>query len=166
MPDLEPDCGRCDALCCVLHAFDASEAFAFDKPACTVCPNLAEDNSCSVHDRLGKLGMQGCISYDCRGAGQRLTQTVFAGRSWRDDPGLLPAMDDAFRMLRRLHEAMHLLSLTRMLPLSPAQVAQREELMTSLAADRDEDALQVADGVLAAFAAFIASLREVVKPRR
>jgi hypothetical protein len=72
--DLRPDCARCDALCCVLLAFDASDAFAFSKPACAPCRNLADDNRCRVHSTLAEQGFSGCVAFDCQGAGRRITR--------------------------------------------------------------------------------------------
>lgn len=170
MTDLTPDCARCDALCCVLLAFDASDAFAFDKPACTACRHLAQDNACRIHADLGQQGFRGCVLFDCHGAGQRITGQVFKGRSWRDDPGLMPAMTEAFRTLRRLHEAALLLQQVARLPLSSAQQASRHRLLADLDLDGDWTearlhALSVGPQ-LQAVSAFLASLRETVRPSR
>ena len=171
MTDLSPDCARCDALCCVLLAFDASAAFGFDKPACTACRHLAPDNACTIHPDLTAQGFRGCVLFDCHGAGQRITGQVFKGRSWRDDPTLMPAMTDAFRTLRRLHEAAVLLDQAANLPLTPAQHSTRQTLRTDLDLHRDwsETALYaLADGPLfKSVTGFFASLRGAVTvPRR
>ena len=164
--ELRPDCARCDALCCVVLAFDASSAFAFSKPACVPCRNLSADNTCTVHEGLAEQGFRGCAVYDCNGAGQRLTGQVFKNRSWRDDPGLLPAIDAAFRVMRRLHDAVVLLTQAERLPLSPEQEQTRADLLIRLDASRDrsEAALQDLDTGpdLKAVAAFLASLRPTV----
>ena len=168
MTDLTPDCARCDALCCVLLAFDASDAFGFDKPACTACTHLAPDNACRIHAGLDQQGFRGCVLFDCHGAGQRITGQVFAGRSWRDDPGLMPDMTDAFRTLRRLHEAALLLQQAARLPLSPAQEASRHRLLANLDLGRDwtEAGLHAlsAGPQFQAVSAFLASLRETLRP--
>jgi hypothetical protein len=168
-PDLRPDCTRCDALCCVLLAFDASDAFAFSKPACAPCRNLAPDNTCKVHATLADQGFSGCAAFDCQGAGQRITGQVFKGRSWRDDPALLPAIDAAFRVMRRLHDAVALLQQAASLPLSPGQDRTRLDLLHRLDANRDwtEGALQaLGHGPdLKAVTAFLASLRPIVRPK-
>jgi hypothetical protein len=171
--DLRPDCSRCDALCCVLLAFDASPAFAFDKPACAPCRNLAPDNRCTIHAKLADLGFGGCSIYDCQGAGQRVTGQVFKGRSWRNDPTLLPEMEMAFRTMRRLHDAVALLNAAGRLPL-PAEAEQtRRDLLTRLDASRnwtpnDLRALETGPE-LRAVAPFLASLRGIpglTPPRR
>jgi hypothetical protein len=109
--DLVPDCGRCAAVCCVATAFDASEDFAFAKPANAPCKNLTRDCRCAIHDELVPRGMSGCAVYDCYGAGQRVTR-AFA------DPDERNA---AFMRLRVAHELLWLLA--GALPLAPPSLA-------------------------------------------
>ena len=68
--DLQPDCARCAALCCVALAFDRSDRFAYDKPACEPCRNLGGDDRCRIYDRREREGFSGCIRFDCQGARQ------------------------------------------------------------------------------------------------
>ncbi len=89
-PPLRGDCERCAALCCVAVAFDRSELFGFDKAADAPCRNLDGAHGCTIHDHLAASGFRGCAAYDCYGAGQAVTQEMFGGRSWRDEPALLP----------------------------------------------------------------------------
>lgn len=165
LPDLTPDCANCDALCCVLLAFDASEAFAIDKPACTACPNLAGDNRCTIHASLNANGFKGCVTFDCHGAGQRFRK-IFK-RSWRDDPALMPAMDQAFRSLRQCHETLTLLLQAANLPLTPAQESTRQSLLETLAKDRTAADLLGPEpqAALTQARAYFASLRGAI-PRR
>ena len=72
------------------------------------------------------------MRFDCLGAGQAVVQEVFSGRSWRDDPALLPPMMEAFRAMRRVRELAQLLDAARRLPLSPAPDARRAELAAAL----------------------------------
>jgi hypothetical protein len=116
--DLEPDCPSCAALCCVVFAFDKSESFAIDKAAGVVCPNLENSGKCSIFDNRDAMGFKGCITYNCHGAGQRITQEVFNGKSWRNDPALTLRMGSALSVLRRIHEQLLLLRSARQLPLS------------------------------------------------
>jgi hypothetical protein len=165
VPDLAPDCSRCDALCCILLAFDASDAFADDKPACEACRHLDGNNACRIHADLSGHGFQGCAVYTCYGAGQRITQSLFKGRSWRDDAKVLPAMEDAFRSLRRLHEAAWLLHEAARLPLPPDKERQRLHLISVLDAGRDwtETSLRSAGlaEALKSVQQFLASLRDL-----
>ena len=107
--ELRADCTRCCALCCVGPAFDADQGFGFNKPAHTPCANLDGDFRCAIHDELRRRGFPSCQTFDCYGAGQRVTQRLFAGKSWKTSPELAVRMFDAYRKYRSLHELMALL---------------------------------------------------------
>jgi len=102
--ELRADCSRCVGLCCVAPSFSRSSEFAFDRAAGTPCRHLQADDRCGIHDRLRASGMSGCTSYDCFGAGQRVTQELYPGRSWRDDPTLATAMFADFWAAQTVHE--------------------------------------------------------------
>ena len=89
---LEADCSRCAALCCVVPAFSRSSDFAIDKPAGTPCPHLAADDRCGIHAELRGRGFAGCTAYDCFGAGQQVTQVTFGGVGWRASPDVAVAV--------------------------------------------------------------------------
>lgn len=97
-PDLVPDCGSCNAVCCIATSFDASEDFALAKSAGTPCPNL-DGNRCSIHPERVARGYLGCTLYDCYGAGPAISRTHLEGA----------ARDEAFRRLQRLHELLWML---------------------------------------------------------
>ncbi len=101
---LRPDCSSCFALCCTAFGFARSADFAIDKPAATPCPNLGQDFSCIIHDRLRPRGFRGCTVFDCFGAGQAVSQQLFAGISWREAPDSRRDMFAAFKVVRQLHE--------------------------------------------------------------
>lgn len=166
-PALTPDCGACAALCCVALAFDKGADFAIDKPAGTPCPNLA-GHACSIHADLADRGFPGCARYDCRGAGQRVTQEVFAGRSWQDDPKRLGPMMAAFRDMRDVQARLELLTAAAALPLATSDAAQRDRLERALWPDT-LDAATLEGFATSALAreidAFIASLRRYVPAR-
>lgn len=122
---LRADCSRCVALCCVALAIDRSALFSFDKPAGAPCTYLTADDRCGVHADLAARGCAGCARYDCFGAGQAVTQTVFPGLSWRDGPETARAMFRAFATLRTIHELLFLLRAAARLELSPGQHRQR-----------------------------------------
>jgi uncharacterized protein YjbI with pentapeptide repeats len=109
-------------LCCVALAFARSADFAFDKAAGDPCRNLLADHRCAIHTDLRATGMAGCTTYDCFGAGQHVTGTTFAGRTWRDGPDTGAAMFAAFGVMRRLHEALWYLACARALDL-PRELA-------------------------------------------
>ena len=119
--ELHADCSRCAALCCVALAFDRSDKFAIDKASGEVCRHLNERNGCRIHAERAARGFSGCITYDCLGAGQRVTQEVFQGRTWRDDLSLIEPMTNAFNTMRRVHDLLLLLKEAKRLPLIPPE---------------------------------------------
>jgi uncharacterized protein YjbI with pentapeptide repeats len=127
--DLEPDCGRCFALCCVAPAFSRSADFALDKPPGTPCPNLDPGFRCVIHQQLRERGFPGCSAYDCFGAGQKVAQHTFAGVDWRTAPETAELMFSAFTVVRNLHEL--LWHLREALAL-PAAAALHGELQDAL----------------------------------
>ncbi|PYG30336.1 hypothetical protein [Pelagimonas varians] len=131
--DLTADCSRCAALCCMALAFDKGADFALDKPAGVGCVNLRGDFGCQIHDSRIDAGFSGCLKFDCLGAGQRITQEVFAGVDWRDTPAAIPDIIEAFRILREVHRLHELLGFAADLPLAPAQRDLLHALMEELA---------------------------------
>ena len=101
---LRPDCGNCFALCCTAFGFTRSADFPVDKPAGSPCQNLAPDFSCTIHDSLRPRGFRGCTVFDCFGAGQNVSQGLFAGKSWLESPDTKNDMFAAFAAARQLHE--------------------------------------------------------------
>jgi hypothetical protein len=128
--ELRADCSRCAGLCCVAPAFAASADFAIDKPAGTPCRHLAEDFRCGIHDRLRDRGFPGCTVFDCFGAGQRITQGTFDGRSWRETPELASAQFAVLPVVRQLHEVLWYLAeaAERPVGLDAEVTALREEV--------------------------------------
>jgi hypothetical protein len=101
---LRADCERCVGLCCVAPAFAESAEFAFDKFAGDACPNLSDANRCTIHARLREAGFPGCVTYDCFGAGQRVSSELLPGDDWRADEPTANALFAAFDLVRPLHE--------------------------------------------------------------
>lgn len=104
MTALRADCSSCFGLCCVAPAFTRSADFALDKPAGEPCPNLLVDFRCGIHEMLRPQGFPGCTVFDCLGAGQKVAQVTYHGRSWRDAPDTAPEMFEVFGVMRQLHE--------------------------------------------------------------
>ena len=125
---LQADCSRCAALCCVGPAFAASADFAIDKPAGRPCPNLQLDSRCGIHARLRESGFRGCTVYDCFGAGQRVTAATRtadgSATDWRRSPDRAVAMFDALTTTRVLHELLWYLHAALDLPATASLHAQ------------------------------------------
>jgi uncharacterized protein YjbI with pentapeptide repeats len=102
--NLQADCKKCFALCCVALYFSATEGFPVNKDAGKPCINLQNDFCCSVHVNLEKKGLKGCIAYDCLGAGQKVAQVTYGGRDWKQAPESAKQMFEAFIIMRQLHE--------------------------------------------------------------
>lgn len=129
---LRSDCERCAALCCVAFAFDRSNSFAIAKEAGSPCPHLDRCGSCNIHADRADVGFGGCVHYDCLGAGQRVVQVFFGGKSWLEDGDLLAPMLDAFFIARLAHEHLELLALATAIPLSKDRERQRRTLFLSM----------------------------------
>jgi hypothetical protein len=91
------DCSRCCGLCCVAPAFLAVQGFGRDKPAETPCLHLTRAGRCTIHARRTALGYTSCIGFDCFGAGQWITQDLFAGARWSDSRQIGDRMFAAYR---------------------------------------------------------------------
>jgi len=164
---LRADCTRCAALCCVALAFDRSELFGFDKPAGEPCRHLSGQDRCRIHAQRDARGFGGCVAYDCLGAGQYVTQELFGGRSWRDDPALLSPMLEAFAAVREAHELAAILRQAADLPLPARDRRTLRGLERGLAVavaahgDRARMAAMLEDA-----RRFLTSLRAIVAGRR
>ncbi len=135
LPALTDDCANCAALCCVAYPFDADEDFGILKQSDTPCPHLDGKFGCSQHADLAQRGFGGCVAYSCAGAGQRVTQELFDGEKWRDDPDLLGHMTYALRVLRPIHEALTLLQEAATLSLPQSVTTQGAALTAALCPD-------------------------------
>lgn len=102
--DLKPDCEKCFGLCCTALYFSAAEGFPQDKVAGKPCVNLKEDFRCKVHDSLNKKGLKGCTSYECLGAGQKVSKVTYDGHSWREKQETANEMFEVFIIMKQLHE--------------------------------------------------------------
>jgi hypothetical protein len=140
MSRFEPDCARCVGLCCVALPFRPSNGFAFAKDAGEPCRHLDESYRCSIHASLREAGMGGCTSYECFGAGQHVTQVVYAGASWRGWPDGGAEMFSVFAVVQRLHEMLVLLDQASALVPGP-ELTGLTERVSSHASGRPDDIL-------------------------
>jgi hypothetical protein len=129
---LRADCSRCAGLCCVVHAFYSVQGFAFDKPAHSACRYLTLENRCAIHTGLASRGFPGCVAFDCYGAGQRVTQELLNGMSWRtSDETAIQNLFSAYTAFLALHRLMAMLELaeaTVSAPLDTQMRLKREQL--------------------------------------
>ncbi|GGR44596.1 hypothetical protein J2S40_004081 [Nocardioides luteus] len=108
--ELSADCSSCFGLCCVALTLVKSADFPRDKPAGEPCEHLDDHDACRIHPALRDHGYKGCTVFDCFGAGQKVSQHTFSGRSWREDPQVRAEMFTIFPLVRRLHELLWYLS--------------------------------------------------------
>jgi len=115
-PSLVADCEQCFGLCCVLLPFSAVSGFGMDKPGGMPCPHLADDDRCGIHATLRQDGWSGCVTFDCFGAGQQVSQVTYGGVSWRERDNL-GEMAAVLSVMRVLHEMLaHLTEVGRRSP--------------------------------------------------
>ncbi len=127
-PSLVADCEQCFALCCVLLPFSAVSGFGMDKPGGMPCPNLADDDRCRIHATLRQDGWSGCVTFDCFGAGQQVSQVTYGGVSWREHDNL-GEMAAVLSVMRVLHEMLaHLIEVGRRSP-EPAAADLASEII-------------------------------------
>ena len=142
LPRLEADCSQCFGLCCVALPFARSADFPVDKAGGDPCRNLLADHRCGIHDRLLEGGWRGCVTFDCFGAGQQVSQVTFGGVSWRDAPDTAPTMYAVLPVMRQLHEMLtHLRDAVRLGPdatTAEALEAARSEIGAVTAGSPDE----------------------------
>jgi hypothetical protein len=129
--ELYADCSRCEAICCVALAFDASAEFAVDKAAGEHCRHLTATNRCRIHSRLPDRGFSGCAKYDCYGAGQRATALV--RQATFDDPSVRTrTLAETFARLVALGELLLLLREAGRLELGTERETERTRLQSEL----------------------------------
>ncbi|QHI72717.1 pentapeptide repeat-containing protein [Aminipila terrae] len=85
-------CEECCGLCCTALYYAKTDGFPEDKAAGNPCMNLQDDFKCGIHEKLTKYNLKGCRSYDCFGAGQKVTQTIYKGMNWRNNPQIANQM--------------------------------------------------------------------------
>ncbi|MFT7772358.1 hypothetical protein [Roseateles sp.] len=159
---LRADCSACVALCCVIPPFDASQGFGFDKPAETPCRHLCADHRCGIHDGLLERGFEGCVAFDCLGAGQRLTALAldrFGSTDWRSRPELSLWLFAAYPRMRLAQEWLARLSLAAAVSRPDGRGA-----LEALAAELDADLARCPDWSAAEQRAWQARVQAALAP--
>ncbi len=109
------DCQKCCGLCCIALYCTKTDGFPYDKVAGTPCKNLLSDFRCHSHHELIERKLKGCLSYDCFGAGQKVTQIIYKGEDWRKSPHCRQQMFEVFHIVTQLHQVLwYLLETYRM----------------------------------------------------
>ncbi|SDF92519.1 Pentapeptide repeat-containing protein [Fontibacillus panacisegetis] len=108
--NLQSDCEQCFGICCVALPYAKSADFAFNKEGGIPCCNLRPDHHCGIHEHLIDKGFHGCVSYECFGAGQHVSQQIFKGKDWRNNPELSKEMFAVFPVVQQLHEMLYYLN--------------------------------------------------------
>ena len=99
-------CEDCCGLCCTMLYFAKSEGFPRDKSAGVPCSHLQSDFRCAVHGELEQKKLKGCLAFECLGAGQRVTQAVYGGRTWRDKTVSAAEMEQIFLHVCQLQQVL------------------------------------------------------------
>ncbi|WP_281889495.1 pentapeptide repeat-containing protein [Paenibacillus sp. YYML68] len=107
--DFISDCTNCFGLCCVALPYGKSADFPINKDAGDPCRHLCSNNSCAIHNRLRVEGFRGCVSYECFGAGQKVSQLIFHNKDWREDVDHANEMFAVFPIVQQLHEMLYYL---------------------------------------------------------
>ena len=97
MSKFRADCGNCCGLCCVVPVQLAAQGFPVEKSAEVPCVHLTGNHRCSIHAKRHVHGYSACEQFDCFGAGQWITQHLFAGAHWSDSPEIAGRMFAAYR---------------------------------------------------------------------
>lgn len=157
----EGECGKCFALCCVALSFQRSADFGHDKPSGQACHFLETDYRCRIHAQKEALGYEGCIEFDCLGAGQRAS-AGFAGLNFSGGPAVARRLYGRFTELLKLQEMRQALVDAGEFPLSVEMDKERRALLERFARSADvprQDLDPEAGQLLAEGERFIAALR-------
>lgn len=122
LQSLRSDCSKCSGLCCTALLFSKMDGFPENKPSGKPCINLQKDFRCKIHGELEKRKMKGCIGYDCFGAGQQVTQSIYFGQTWQNLPDKAKEIFDVFIIVFQLYQIRYFL--LESISIIPAQVLQ------------------------------------------
>ena len=139
------DCEKCFGLCCVALPYAKSADFAFNKDGGTPCHHLNADYRCGIHKSLRNNGLRGCTVYDCFGAGQKISQVVYNGKSWRDDPAIAEEMFNLFPIMQQLYEMLYYLNEALSLQETHSIYTELQEAMAKTEQLTDQDPKSLID---------------------
>ncbi len=110
MEELKIDCSKCSGLCCVALFCFKMDGFPEEKPVGKPCINLQDDFRCKIHTELIKQKMKGCLGYDCFGAGQKVSQTIYHNTNWQTDHVKSQEIFDVFLVIFQIHQILYFLA--------------------------------------------------------
>ncbi|SET64263.1 Pentapeptide repeat-containing protein [Oceanobacillus limi] len=110
--ELKSDCENCFGLCCVALPYGKSSDFPYNKDVGDPCRNLCSNNLCTIHEQLREKGFRGCVSYECFGAGQHVSQSIYKGKDWREESEHAEEMFAVFPLVQQLYEMLWYLQQT------------------------------------------------------
>lgn len=102
------DCSKCFALCCVALPYNKSADFPCDKPSGVPCHNLNSNYLCNIHNDLKEKGFNGCVTFECFGAGQHVSQNIFNNTSWKNNE-IKEDMFNVFPIVHQINEMIYYL---------------------------------------------------------
>jgi hypothetical protein len=132
----QADCENCLGLCCIALRFNRADGFGHDKSAGDPCFYLDARHRCRIHDRREDLGYEGCIDFDCLGAGQRASASLSAEE--RTNPAAIAGVQTRLRILMAIQELRQALTEAGALDLAAPDHARRQTLLTQFAAFADD----------------------------
>jgi uncharacterized protein YjbI with pentapeptide repeats len=109
LKNLKVDCSKCSGLCCTALFFSKIDGFPENKIAGKPCINLEKNYRCRIHENLEKRNMKGCIGYDCFGAGQHVTQSIYKGVTWQSEKEKSQEIFDIFVIVFQLYQIRYFL---------------------------------------------------------
>lgn len=102
------DCSKCFALCCVALPYGKSADFPCDKASGVPCHHLNDNYLCNIHHDLREKGFKGCVTFECFGAGQHVSQNIFNNVSWKNDE-IKDEMFTVFPIVHQINEMIYYL---------------------------------------------------------
>lgn len=109
LQSLKSNCSQCSGLCCTALFFSKMDGFPENKQAGKPCFYLQKNFQCKIHGELEKRKMNGCIGYDCFGAGQQVTQSIYSGQTWQNTPGQAKEIFDVYLKVFQLYQIRYFL---------------------------------------------------------
>ncbi|MGL4731383.1 MAG: pentapeptide repeat-containing protein [Clostridium sp.] len=129
MNEFKINCSKCSGLCCTALFFAKMDGFPENKPSGKPCSKLEKNYKCRIHKDLKKQKLKGCIGYDCFGAGEYVTSTLYKGKTWSDDKDISGEIFDVFINVFQLFQIRYYLEVAKLEGLSKSMNDRIEKLI-------------------------------------